>query len=91
MLSKVVGCGLGGLAGGFSFADALRLGVGMMSRGEVGLIVAAIELESGAITQQIFADVVLVVLATTLVTPILLRALYRRAPGERSAGHRACG
>lgn len=78
MLSKVIGCGLGGLAGGFSFMDALRLGVGMMSRGEVGLIVAAIELENGLITRQIFADVVLVVLTTTLVTPILLRALYRR-------------
>ena len=61
----------------------------MMSRGEVGLIVAAIGLESGLITQQIFADVVLVVLTTTLVTPILLRALYRKPPGERSADRRA--
>ncbi|MCS7283241.1 MAG: cation:proton antiporter [Anaerolineae bacterium] len=78
MLSKVIGCGLGGLASGFSFIEALCLGVGMMSRGEVGLIVASVELESGLITQQIFADVVLVVLATTLVTPILLRLLYRK-------------
>lgn len=79
MLSKIIGCGIGGLAAGFSFPDALRLGVGMMSRGEVGLIVAAIELDSGAITQQIFADVVLVVMATTLITPILLRLLYRNS------------
>lgn len=88
MLSKVIGCGLGGLAGGCSFLDALRLGVGMMSRGEVGLIVAAIELEKGMITQQIFADVVLVVLATTLVTPILLRALYQKPRGQRVARER---
>ncbi len=78
MLSKVIGCGLGGLAGRFSFMDAFRLGVGMMSRGEVGLIVAAIALEDGLITRRIFADMVLVVLTTTLVTPILLRALYRK-------------
>lgn len=88
MLSKVIGCGLGGLAGGFSFLDALRLGVGMMSRGEVGLIVAAIELEKGMISPQIFADVVLVVLATTLVTSILLRALYQKPRGQRVARER---
>lgn len=88
MLSKVIGCGLGGLAGGFSLLDALRLGVGMMSRGEVGLIVAAIELENGLITQQIFAAAVLVVLATTLATPILLRALYRKPKGRRVAQER---
>ena len=80
MLSKIIGCGLGGLAGGFRFVDALRLGVGMMSRGEVGLIVATVMVESGQITQEIFAGAVLVVLATTLVTPILLRALYRGSP-----------
>ncbi|MBC7226136.1 MAG: cation:proton antiporter [Thermoflexales bacterium] len=82
MLSKVVGCGLGGLAGGFSLTDALRLGVGMMSRGEVGLIVASIMMEGGLITGQIFAGVVLVVLATTLFTPILLRLLYQQ-PARR--------
>ncbi len=90
ILSKVIGCGLGGLAGGFSFTDALRLGIGMMSRGEVGLIVAAIELEGGLITQQIFADVVLVVLTTTLVTPIMLRALYRKSPPPPSRGRAVC-
>lgn len=88
MVSKVIGCGLGGLAGGVSFLDALRLGVGMMSRGEIGLVVAAIELEKGLITQQIFAGVVLVVLTTTLVTPILLRALYRQPKGRRVAQER---
>jgi Kef-type K+ transport system membrane component KefB len=80
MLSKIIGCGLGGLAGGFTLKDALRLGVGMMSRGEVGLIVATVMVGSGQIAQETFAGVVLVVLATTLVTPILLRALYRGSP-----------
>lgn len=84
MVSKIVGCGLGGLAGGLSLVDALRLGVGMMSRGEVGLIIAEVELGYGVITQQEFADVVLVVLTTTLITPVLLRALYRKPPRRQS-------
>ncbi|MCX7680948.1 MAG: cation:proton antiporter [Anaerolineae bacterium] len=84
IMSKILGCGLGGVAGGLSAMDALRLGVGMMSRGEVGLIVAEMELGCGLITQQEFADIVLVVLVTTLVTPILLRALYC-SPGEQLA------
>jgi len=48
----------------------------MSSRGEVGLIVASVGLSAGLIGDRIFASVVLMVLVTTLVTPILLRALY---------------
>lgn len=85
MLSKIIGCGLGGWFGGFSSLDAFRLGVGMMSRGEVGLIVAAVAIENGLITQAVFASVVLMVLLTTLVTPLLLRTLYRKPKGEPGA------
>lgn len=81
LISKVLGCGLGGRLGGFSNIDALRLGVGMASRGEVGLIVASVGLASGLIDQAVFAAIVLVVLVTTLVTPIALKQLYR---GETS-------
>jgi len=77
VVSKVVGCGIGGLLGSFSFRDALRLGVGMTSRGEVGLIVASIGLTTGLIGADIFSSVVLMVLVTILITPILLRRLYR--------------
>ncbi len=76
LISKVIGCGIGARWGGFSNLDALRLGVGMSSRGEVGLIVASVGLGAGLIEDRIFASVVLMVLVTTLVTPILLRALY---------------
>jgi len=82
VLSKVVGCGIGARLGGFSNSEALRLGVGMTSRGEVGLIVAAVGLNAGLIGEDIFAGVVLMVLATTLLTPIMLRMLYPKTTGR---------
>jgi Kef-type K+ transport system membrane component KefB len=75
MLSKVIGGGAGARLGGFSNREALRLGVGMASRGEVGLIVASVGLGVDLIGETVFASVVIMVLATTLVTPILLRML----------------
>jgi Kef-type K+ transport system membrane component KefB len=62
----------------------------MVSRGEVGLIVAAAEVDAGLLGDQIFASVVLMVLATTLVAPIMLRALYSETdrhpqPAQESA------
>ena len=78
-----LGAGLGGRLGGFSSRDSLRLGAGMMSRGEVGLIVATAEVDAGLIGDRVFAELVLVVLATTLVTPLVLRALYS-GKGERT-------
>jgi Kef-type K+ transport system membrane component KefB len=76
IVSKLAGSGLGGWLGGLDRGEALRLGVGMMSRGEVGLIIATLGLTTGETGQDVFAIAVLVVLVTTLVTPIALRALY---------------
>jgi len=86
VLSKVLGCGLGARLGGFSNGEALRLGIGMASRGEVGLIVAAVGLDTGLIEEGIFAGVVLMILATTLLTPIMLRALYSRTASQPEPG-----
>jgi len=82
LISKVLGCGIGARLGGFSNSEALRLGVGMTSRGEVGLIVASVGLDAGLIGEEIFAGMVLMVLATTLLTPIMLRALYPQSVGQ---------
>ncbi len=82
VLSKVVGSGIGARLGGFSNGEALRMGVGMTSRGEVGLIVAAVGLNAGLIGEEVFASVVLMILATTLLTPIMLRALYPKTSGR---------
>jgi len=72
-----IGAGLGARWGGFTARESLRVGVGMVSRGEVGLIVAGVGIGAGLIAQDTFAIVVIVVLITTLVTPLLLRWAYR--------------
>jgi Kef-type K+ transport system membrane component KefB len=76
VISKVLGSGLGAIIGGFTRREALQLGVGMMSRGEVGLIVATLGIEQGFIQADIFSAVVGVLILTTLLTPLLLRMLF---------------
>jgi Kef-type K+ transport system membrane component KefB len=78
ILSKVVGCGLGARLSGFTNLESLRLGLGMVSRGEVGLIVASVGVQEGLIGTELFSIVTFIVLATTLVTPLLLRLTYPR-------------
>ena len=77
IVSKVLGSGLGALAGGFDRRDSLRLGVGMISRGEVGLIVASVALRADLIRPETFSGVVFMVIVATLITPPLLRLTYR--------------
>jgi Kef-type K+ transport system membrane component KefB len=77
LVGKLVGSGIGARLGGMNTRDSLRLGVGMISRGEVGLIVATVGLSNGLIDETIFAAVIGVVLATTIMTPLFLRMLYR--------------
>jgi len=76
VVGKIVGCGGGAWASGFTPAESLRVGVGMVSRGEVGLIIAGIGLGTGLLTDRGFAVMVIMVLATTLLTPVLLRAAF---------------
>jgi Kef-type K+ transport system membrane component KefB len=85
IVSKIVGSGLGAWWGGLPRPEALRLGVGMVSRGEVGLIVASVGLSQGLIDSMAFAQIVLVVLATTLVTPLMLRWVYARDDAAAAA------
>jgi len=78
IVSKILGSGLGAWWGGLKRGEALRLGMGMVSRGEVGLIVASVGLAEGLIDSAGFAVIVLVVLVTTLITPLMLRWSYNR-------------
>jgi Kef-type K+ transport system membrane component KefB len=73
-LTKLLGCGLPVLAEGWR--TSLKVGLGMVPRGEVGLIVALIGLNSGFINQSTYAEVVLMIAATTLIAPPLLRHLF---------------
>lgn len=75
ILSKIVGCGLGAKICGFSNMDSPAIGVGMISRGEVALIVAQKGEQAGLISSTLFPAIVLVVIVTTLITPILLKAV----------------
>ena len=77
ILSKIVGCGLGARFCGCTGREALQIGVGMVSRGEVALIVAQKGYASGLLDNQLFAPIVLVVIVTTLLTPILLKVVMK--------------
>lgn len=85
VVGKVVGCGAGARLAGFTGREALRIGIGMISRGEVGLIIAALGLQTGLLAEREFAIMILMVLATTVITPPLLRAVYPAAPPSEEA------
>ncbi len=78
IVSKIFGAGLGARLAGFNNRESLQLGVGMMSRGEVGLIVATLGVSQGLLSAQVFSGVVGVVIVTTLLTPPALRQLFAR-------------
>jgi Kef-type K+ transport system membrane component KefB len=82
---KIGGCFFGARAGGFDAREALRVGTGMVSRGEVGLIIAAIGLTGGWIDQAIYSITVVMVLATTIITPFLLRLVFPRGQPQEGA------
>ena len=91
ILAKVAGCAAGARLMGFSRTEALRVGVGMISRGEVGLIVAGYGLSHQIIDQDVFSASVIMVLATTVVTPPLLRLVFPAKPGRRSPADDVAG
>ena len=77
ILTKVVGCGLGARFCGCTNKEALQIGIGMVSRGEVALIVAQKGYASGMLDSVLFAPIVVVVIVTTLLTPILLKLVMK--------------
>lgn len=81
-VSKIIGCGLGARLGGFNNIESLRLGVCMISRGEVGLIIASLGLSTGIFnsTDPLFASLFMVIVLTTLITPPLVRAVFQIGP-----------
>ncbi len=83
ILSKIIGCGLGARLMGFQTYDAFSIGLGMVSRGEVALIVAQKGAQAGLIDESMFPAIVLVVIVTTLITPILLKfGMKRETPAN---------
>ena len=82
VITKVGGCFAGARMTGFTGADSLRVGVGMISRGEVGLIVASAGITSGIISNSIFTVVIVMVIVSTLVTPPLLRLVFSKSASQ---------
>ncbi|MGZ4787908.1 MAG: cation:proton antiporter domain-containing protein, partial [Terriglobales bacterium] len=82
IFGKIVGCGLGARFAGFHARESLVVGVGMIPRGEVGLITASLGYSAGLVTGNVYVQVVMVVLMSTLVTPGLLRFVFPQRTGE---------
>jgi len=83
ILGKVIGSGGGARFSKFSWKESLQIGIGMVSRGEVGLIIAKIGMDEGYLPASLFSAVVGMILITTLVTPPLLRlSFHSKHPDE---------
>ena len=80
IITKLLGGGLGARIGGMSWRPALTVGAGMVSRGEVALVLAGAALSAGVINGTIFSALIVMTLVTTLVTPPLLRWMIPSAP-----------
>ena len=89
MVTKQVGCYLAARMFHFNHQDSMRIGIGMISRGEVALIVAQKGAAVGLMDSALFAPVILMVVATSIVTPILLKLSYRKedaVPPKQQSG-----
>ena len=76
VISKIVGCFAGAWLGRLTPGESFLVGVGMISRGEVALVVATLGLSAGVIDNQIFSIVIFMTVFTTVITPLLLKGAY---------------
>lgn len=77
ILTKILGCGLGAKLMGYTSRESFQIGIGMISRGEVALIVANKGEALGLIGDKLYAPIVVTVVITTVITPILLKAAFK--------------
>jgi Kef-type K+ transport system membrane component KefB len=78
VVTKLAGCGLPALIFLKNKGRAMKVGIGMVSRGEVGLIVAGVGVSSGALSADIYTTVIIMIALTTIITPIWLKTAYRK-------------
>jgi len=86
LLTKIIGCGLTAKLMKYSNKDSLKVGVGMMTRGEVALIVSQKGLDIGMLDSKYFASVILLIICSSVLTPIIMKLLYK---GEESVTEHA--
>lgn len=82
IITKLAGCGLPAMIFLKNKNKAMKVGIGMISRGEVGLIVAGVGVSSGVLNNDIYTTVIIMVASTTIITPIWLKMAYRKDPQE---------
>ena len=87
LLTKIVGCGIVAKLTGFNWPDSLKIGVGMMTRGEVALIVSQKGLAVGLMSPIYFTAVILLIIVSSISTPIILKVLYAKHPEQHPAVH----
>ena len=78
LISKIIGCGLMAKLCRFNWNDSLKIGVGMMTRGEVALIVTQKCLSAGMITAEYFTAVILLIICSSVLTPVVLKLLFSK-------------
>jgi Kef-type K+ transport system membrane component KefB len=86
VFTKLVGCGLPSFMFLRNKSQAMKVGIGMISRGEVGLIVAGIGVSSGVLSSNIYTTVIIMVAVTTLITPVWLKKAYNKEPAAIDQG-----
>ncbi|MBQ1605064.1 MAG: cation:proton antiporter, partial [Lachnospiraceae bacterium] len=82
VITKLIGCGLGAKLCKFTWKESLQTGVGMVSRGEVALIVAEKGRQMGLVSEELFAPIIVMVIVTTLITPILLKVAFKKQDAD---------
>ena len=82
MLAKIIGCAGMSRCLGFNKLNSLIIGCGMMTRGEVALIVAQRGLAAGLLEHEFFTSVILLIIVSSICTPLILKALYSKEPKE---------
>lgn len=81
-LAKIIGCGAVARLCKFNFHDSLKIGVGMMTRGEVALITAKAGLAAGLFTAEFFTSVIMLILFSSILAPILLKSMFKKHPAD---------
>ncbi len=82
VITKIIGCGLGAKVCKYTNKESVQIAMGMISRGEVALIVAAKGQKLGLMSDAVFAPIVIMVVATTIITPIFLKIVFKDSNDE---------
>ena len=86
IVTKLFGCGIPAMMFLKSKSQGMKVGIGMISRGEVGLIVAGVGVTSNILTSNVYSTIVIMVAVTTIITPIWLKMEYRKEQKKESNG-----